>query len=410
VTSTHSTSQFSATQSSSKQIGTGHLGRARGFGRLQVFGERRDEPSIEHSVEPAPRAAWRAIARTALVVLAGVAIVPVSAVSSSGAGTTAVAAATNDPIALTAASALDLLRGGSGSVRQPGTVVDSVPSSATSQTDSASGVPQTLPPNQQNPTPSVSAPPLVPPASTSNTTIVNTDQLAPKKAALVDGVALSSDADSVSESVSQFANAPAVSLLPPPSDVTVPVSVTTPAAAQQTTAPITKKTTKKTTSTIAAVQAEAASVAAPIGSTYDSVRRTLATLVAGRLQKLSADQLDAAWASADPRRMMAVYAALAQVGTNYRYSGNEPGGFDCSGLTSYAWAVAGVRLPRTSTDQIGAASPRTADRLLPGDLVWRPGHIMMYLGAGEYVIDSPQTGKKVTVRQWGRTSRYGSPV
>jgi peptidoglycan DL-endopeptidase CwlO len=367
---------------------------------------------VEPSLKPGPRPVLQTIARTALVVLAGVAIVPVSAVSSSGAGTTAVAAATNDPIALTAASALDLLRGGSGSVRQPGTVVDSVPSSAASQTDSASGVPPTLPPNQQNPTPSVSAPPLAPPASTSNTTIVNTDQLAPKKAAAVDGVTLSSDADSVSvsDSVSQFANAPAVSLLPPPSDVTVPVSVTTPAAAQQTTAPITKKTTKKTTSTIAAVQAEAASVAAPIGSTYDSVRRTLATLVAGRLQKLSADQLDAAWASADPRRMMAVYAALAQVGTNYRYSGNEPGGFDCSGLTSYAWAVAGVRLPRTSTDQIGAASPRTADRLLPGDLVWRPGHIMMYLGAGEYVIDSPQTGKKVTVRQWGRTSRYGSPV
>ena len=175
--------------------------------------------------------------------------------------------------------------------------------------------------------------------------------------------------------------------------------------------PTTKKaSTKKTVTTVAAVVVEAAVPQAASGSAYDSARRTLAGLVAGRLQKLTADQVDLAWASAEPRRMMALYAALAQVGTNYRYTGNEPGGFDCSGLTSYAWAVAGVKIPRTSTDQINAASPRSENQLLPGDLVWRPGHIMMYLGVGDFAIDSPQTGKQVRVRQWGRTSRFGSPI
>jgi peptidoglycan DL-endopeptidase CwlO len=120
--------------------------------------------------------------------------------------------------------------------------------------------------------------------------------------------------------------------------------------------------------------------------------------------------LDRAWASAEPRRMVAVLAALSQVGTPYRYAGNEPGGFDCSGLTSFAWGVAGVKIPRTSSDQIAAVSPRSADALLPGDLVWRPGHVMMYIGVGDLVVDSPQTGKSITIRSWGRTSRYGSPI
>jgi peptidoglycan DL-endopeptidase CwlO len=143
----------------------------------------------------------------------------------------------------------------------------------------------------------------------------------------------------------------------------------------------------------------------------DVARRNLAVLVSARVgMAASAVNLESVWATSEVKRVKAVYSALAQVGTPYRYSGNEPGGFDCSGLTSFAWAAAGVRLPRTSTDQINAASPRGADRLLPGDLVWRPGHVMMYVGIAQLVVDSPQTGKSVMVRSWGRTSRYGSPI
>ncbi len=161
------------------------------------------------------------------------------------------------------------------------------------------------------------------------------------------------------------------------------------------------------------VQAEAAPSSIPQAPvTPNEARRRLAELVVGRIGTAAGtvDALDAAWANTEVRRLVAVYSALAQVGTPYRYSGNEPGGFDCSGLTSFAWAAAGVKLPRTSTDQINAAKPRSPGQLLPGDLVWRPGHIMMYLGIGQLVVDSPQTGKTVRIRDWGRTSRYGSPI
>ena len=138
--------------------------------------------------------------------------------------------------------------------------------------------------------------------------------------------------------------------------------------------------------------------------------RQLAQQVAKGQKQLDAAALEAVWSRTSTVRMTAVLSALAQVGIPYRWAGTDSSGFDCSGLTGFAWANAGVRLKRTSTDQIGQISPRTADRLLPGDLVWRPGHISMYLGHGETVVDAPQTGRNVGVRQWGRVSRFGSPL
>jgi cell wall-associated NlpC family hydrolase len=72
----------------------------------------------------------------------------------------------------------------------------------------------------------------------------------------------------------------------------------------------------------------------------------------------------------DERRANVVMAALSQVGTPYVYGGSEPSeGLDCSGLTQYAHAAAGVRIPRVSTAQRAAARPvrRTP---APGDLVF----------------------------------------
>ena len=146
------------------------------------------------------------------------------------------------------------------------------------------------------------------------------------------------------------------------------------------------------------------------GSTdYAATRLALARLVASRVGVPAVD-LDAVWAHTDDRRLVALFTALAQVGTPYRYTGKEPGGFDCSGLTSYSWGQAGVKIPRTSTDQINAAAPRSVGELQPGDLVWRSGHVMMYVGIGEIIVDSPQTGRAADVKKWGRVSRFGSPV
>ncbi|MCD2110703.1 C40 family peptidase [Rhodococcus rhodochrous] len=78
----------------------------------------------------------------------------------------------------------------------------------------------------------------------------------------------------------------------------------------------------------------------------------------------------------------AVRHALAQQGTPYVWGGTSPGsGLDCSGLTQYAYAQAGVELPRLAQEQdVGTrVDPAAA---LPGDLVVWDGHVAMVVGNG----------------------------
>lgn len=128
--------------------------------------------------------------------------------------------------------------------------------------------------------------------------------------------------------------------------------------------------------------------------------------------KVTVDKQDllAAWTSTDPRRLQVVFTALAQVGTPYRFGGNMPGGFDCSGLTSFAWASVGIRIPRISSDQIEQAVPRELEQLRAGDLLWRPGHIGMSIGIPDVMVNATQTGRPVEVKRWGKLVRTGSPI
>lgn len=106
---------------------------------------------------------------------------------------------------------------------------------------------------------------------------------------------------------------------------------------------------------------------------------------------------------AGPVADMAIRAALAQVGTPYVWGGEEPGGFDCSGLVQYAYAAAGLALPRVAQDQhdAGPALPGTAT-LVAGDLLFfgsgpaAVGHVGIYLGDGR-MVDAPHTGALVRV-------------
>ncbi len=105
-----------------------------------------------------------------------------------------------------------------------------------------------------------------------------------------------------------------------------------------------------------------------------------------------------AWQETPLEHQRAVLAAMTQVGVPYRSNSSvEDSGFDCSGLTTYAWAEAGHQLVRQSTSQIRNAEPLDRSTAKAGDLVQYPGHVMMYLGVGDAVIHSVMTGRTVEV-------------
>ncbi|MFF1721930.1 C40 family peptidase [Streptomyces sviceus] len=91
--------------------------------------------------------------------------------------------------------------------------------------------------------------------------------------------------------------------------------------------------------------------------------------------------------------------ARRQLGKPYEWGAEGPRTYDCSGLTSEAWAHAGTPIPRTSQEQWARLPRVPLTGLRPGDLVIyfpEATHVAMYVGNGE-VIEAPRTGEKVKV-------------
>ena len=96
---------------------------------------------------------------------------------------------------------------------------------------------------------------------------------------------------------------------------------------------------------------------------------------------------------------IAVRTALAQVGKPYVSGAAGPSSFDCSGLTQYAYAAAGVGLPHSSRSQSGLGAAVSRGDLQPGDLVffYSPvSHVGMYIGNGQ-MVHASVTGRPVAV-------------
>jgi cell wall-associated NlpC family hydrolase len=109
----------------------------------------------------------------------------------------------------------------------------------------------------------------------------------------------------------------------------------------------------------------------------------------------------------NPAAVAAINYACGQRGLPYVWGGNGPdsgdAGFDCSGLTTAAYAAAGISLPRTAHTQYHATTRLTEAELQPGDLVFygnpntKIHHVGLYIGDGQ-MIDAATFGKPVGVR------------
>src|SRR5215207_678429 len=93
----------------------------------------------------------------------------------------------------------------------------------------------------------------------------------------------------------------------------------------------------------------------------------------------------------------AVAAAKSALGSPYVWAAAGPSSFDCSGLTMWAWAQAGVSLPHSSQMQQSSGQRVSLSALAPGDLVFYGSpvhHVAIYVGAGQ-IIHAPQSSDVV---------------
>lgn len=109
-----------------------------------------------------------------------------------------------------------------------------------------------------------------------------------------------------------------------------------------------------------------------------------------------------------------VNAALSQLGVPYRFARSIPGvAFDCSGLTKYAWGMAGVHLPHQSRHQFSTTNRIPKEHAQAGDLIYYYSpisHVGIYLGDGR-LVHAPATGDvvKISAVNWGRVAGVTRP-
>ncbi|MFI6904078.1 C40 family peptidase [Nonomuraea sp. NPDC050394] len=112
---------------------------------------------------------------------------------------------------------------------------------------------------------------------------------------------------------------------------------------------------------------------------------------------------------------VALKAALSKLGRPYVWGAEGPETFDCSGLVQWAYAQAGIRVPRVTHQQWLAGPQIPYAQAQPGDLIfWRhdptnPGyisHVAIYLGGGK-MLQAPRTGDVVKISPVGMRNFAG---
>jgi cell wall-associated NlpC family hydrolase len=138
-----------------------------------------------------------------------------------------------------------------------------------------------------------------------------------------------------------------------------------------------------------------------------------------QLERQAQQRAQAAWldsgilqgvgGTASEQGRKAVEFATRQLGKPYVWGAEGPGSYDCSGLTSEAWAAAGRGIPRTSQEQWRLLPRIDIKNMRPGDLIIYhsdASHVGMYVGNGT-IIHAPRPGRHVTVAGAGSMSILG---
>lgn len=123
-------------------------------------------------------------------------------------------------------------------------------------------------------------------------------------------------------------------------------------------------------------------------SYVESLKKIMDAYGLRRFDSMTADDLKSASASGDA----IVKAAYSQLGVPYVWGGSTPGkGLDCSGLTQYCYRQAGISISHYTGDQYNELTRIPLSQAQPGDILYKPGHVAIYVGDDKY-IHEPYTG------------------
>ena len=142
----------------------------------------------------------------------------------------------------------------------------------------------------------------------------------------------------------------------------------------------------------------------------------MASLTDGLRKELGLDSQDASWdvpaeisaGTGEAWRDVVLTCAYANLGGEYVWGGEEFKAADCSGLSKWCYAKAGVDIPHYSEDQAEFCN-KPMSEALPGDVAWRPGHIGICIGGGR-TIEAMSPAMGIT---YGTTDGFiacGSPI
>ena len=103
-----------------------------------------------------------------------------------------------------------------------------------------------------------------------------------------------------------------------------------------------------------------------------------------------------------------ISAAYAKIGCGYVWGASGPSNYDCSGLVQACYAAAGISVPHSS-ESLLAYCNKPASQAEPGDIVWRSGHVGIYIGGGT-TIEAMSPSQGVTYGSLSSFVKAGSPA
>ena len=138
-------------------------------------------------------------------------------------------------------------------------------------------------------------------------------------------------------------------------------------------------------------------------------------VLAANFLAVDARRMQQSWLAADFAHQRALINGLTQLGVPYKNNSSiEDVAFDCSGLVAFAWGKVGVGMTHGSSAQFASSTQIKVEDAQVGDLIWRPGHISMYLGVPSAILQTPYSGRSVELQMMNEriTSwvKYANPL